>query len=91
MAADLGQGDIVGPGADRVGDDAHGTHNVATLNEWAERWVPVSLAAARQLQPLWSQPAERVIRFEDSLDRAKERLRGVLSDLRLNEPKELQS
>jgi propane 2-monooxygenase small subunit len=70
-------------------DETHGAHNVETLDTWTARWLPVGLAAARHLQPLWSQPAERVIRFEDSLDRACERLRGVLADLRLSEPKEL--
>ncbi len=69
-----------------VTDEKHGAQNIETLQQWADRWLPVSLAAARQLQPLWSQPAERVIRFEDSLERARERLRGVLADLRLNDP-----
>ena len=41
------------------------------------------------LQPLWSQPDVKPPRFEDGLDRAKSRFSGILSELGLNEPKEL--
>ena len=40
-------------------------------------------------QPLWSQPDAKPPRFEDGLDRAKSRFSGILSDLSLNDPKEL--
>jgi len=51
--------------------------------------VPRALAAARTLQPLWSQPDARPPRFEDSLDRAKNRFAGIVSELGLETPKEL--
>jgi len=41
------------------------------------------------MQPLWSQPDHRPPRFEDSLDHAKNRFAGILSDLGLEAPKEL--
>ncbi|GAA3714332.1 aromatic/alkene monooxygenase hydroxylase subunit beta [Streptomyces tremellae] len=66
-----------------VEDETHGAANRALLQEWLERWVPVSLEAARRLQPLWSQPEEKVLRFEDSLDRAKEREVALLAGLGL--------
>ncbi|MEU3980863.1 aromatic/alkene monooxygenase hydroxylase subunit beta [Streptomyces sp. NPDC026672] len=69
-----------------LGDDTHGAANRAVAQEWAERWVPVSLDAARRLQPLWSQPGEKPIRFEDSLDRAKERFGRLIGDLGLAAP-----
>ncbi|WP_219467334.1 aromatic/alkene monooxygenase hydroxylase subunit beta [Nonomuraea rhizosphaerae] len=71
-------------------DEKHGRANAEVAGEWLARWTPVSLAAVRRLQPIWSQPPERVLSFEDSLDRAKERFRGLLSDLGLDEPKELE-
>jgi propane monooxygenase small subunit len=51
--------------------------------------VPVSVAAARELQPVWSQVSEKVVNFEDSLDRAKLRFGDILDDLDLKSPKEL--
>ena len=59
------------------------------INGWLADWVPKCLAAARKLQPLWSQPDAKPPRFEDGLDRAKNRFCGILSDLDLPTPKEL--
>jgi len=52
-------------------------------------WVPQAISAARRLQPVWSQPEAKPPRFEDSLDAAKSRFSGILSDLHLEAPKEL--
>lgn len=70
-------------------DKEFATHNVATMGRWLSDWVPRCLLAARDLQPLWSQPDFKPPRFEDSLDRAKNRFRGILAELSLPEPKEL--
>jgi propane 2-monooxygenase small subunit len=51
--------------------------------------VPVSLEAAHQLQPIWSQVAEKHVRFDDSLARSKSRLADLLEDLTLDTPKEI--
>jgi propane monooxygenase small subunit len=64
-------------------------HNKALLQQWLSAWVPRAIAAARTLQPLWSQPDAKPARFEDGLDAAKHRFRGILSDLGLETPKEL--
>ena len=58
-------------------------------DQWLATWVPRAIAAARALQPLWSQPDFKPPRFEDGLDRAKSRFSGIVSDLGLAEPKEL--
>ena len=63
--------------------------NKAHLQEWLSAWVPRAIAAARTLQPLWSQPDAKPPRFEDGLDAAKHRFRGILADLALETPKEL--
>jgi propane monooxygenase small subunit len=72
-----------------VTDREFAAHNRGLMQDWLSRWVPRCLAAARTMQPLWSQPDARPPRFEDSLDRAKNRFAGILSDLGLDAPKEL--
>ena len=64
-------------------------HNKTYLNEWLGLWVPRAIAAARKLQPLWSQPDAKPPRFEDGLDAAKNRFAGIVSALSLDVPKEL--
>ena len=55
------------------------------MQSWLDNWGPVaSLKAARGLQPIWSQPGEKVIRFEDSLEHARHRLSERLEELHLN-------
>lgn len=70
-------------------DPEHGADNRAVMEGWLERWVPLSIAAARGLQPIWSQVSEKVITFDDSLNRARTRLTGLLEELGLNYAKEL--
>ncbi|MEU7876298.1 toluene hydroxylase [Dactylosporangium sp. NPDC049140] len=64
-------------------------HNRGLIGQWLANWVPRCIAAARALQPLWSQPDAKPPRFEDALDRAKSRFAGILTDLGLPTPKEL--
>jgi propane 2-monooxygenase small subunit len=64
-------------------------HNKALMQGWLSHWVPQALEAARQMQPLWSQPDAKPPRFEDSLDRAKNRFAGICRDLGLATPEEL--
>jgi propane monooxygenase small subunit len=59
------------------------------MQQWVDEWVPVSLDAAHQLQPIWSQTSEKVVRFEDSLERSKSRAVDLLEDLTLDIPKEI--
>jgi propane monooxygenase small subunit len=73
----------------RVSDREFAEHNKEIMNGWLSNWVPQCLEAARTLQPLWSQPDFKPPRFEDALDRAKNRFTGILSELGLDTPKEL--
>jgi propane monooxygenase small subunit len=67
-----------------LSDDAqHSAENRATMQSWLDTWTPVSAAAARALQPIWSQPGEKVIRFEESLEHARRRFEDVVGDLNL--------
>jgi len=63
--------------------------NKQIMQQWLSAWVPRAIAAARTLQPLWSQPEAKPPRFEDGLDQAKSRFTGILADLGLPTPKEL--
>ena len=47
--------------------------------------------AARQLQPIWSQLSEKVVRFEDSFERSRGRFESLLDDLGLETPKEVKA
>jgi len=64
-------------------------HNNRTMNGWLANWVGLTIPAARALQPLWSQPDSKPMRFEDALDRVKSRFAGIVEDLGLELPKEL--
>jgi propane 2-monooxygenase small subunit len=70
-------------------DKEFADYNRDILHKWLSTWVPRALVAVRELQPLWSQPDAKPPRFEDGLDRAKNRFSGILSELRLRDPKEL--
>jgi propane 2-monooxygenase small subunit len=70
-------------------DKEFANHNKQLLSEWLSLWTERCLAAARKLQPLWSQPDSKPPRFEDGLDRAKNRFAAILAEINLNAPKEL--
>ncbi len=72
-----------------VRDATHGEQNRATMQEWLARWTPMSVEAAHQLQPIWSQLSEKVVRFEDSFERSRQRFQDLLDDLTLQTPQEV--
>jgi len=66
-------------------DDAeHGAANKETLAGWLSHWNEAAENAARNLQPIWSQISEKVVRFEDSLDRSRQRQQSLLDDIGLS-------
>jgi propane 2-monooxygenase small subunit len=72
-------------------DEEHGEHNQGTLAEWLSRWIPLSLAAARALEPIWSEPGQAPVTFEQALQRARDRVQGVLGEFNIATPKELEA
>ena len=79
----LHEGDV------RAADQRQGVRRPQQGSSWragCRTGCPQCLAAARELQPLWSQPDAKPPRFEDGLDRAKSRFSGILSDLGLQRP-----
>src|ERR1700733_9016610 len=65
-------------------DDQFGEENRRTMQGGLSEWAPKSLAAARTLQPIWSQPGEKVIRFEESAEHARTRFDERLTELNLD-------
>ena len=64
-------------------------HNKAIMDAGCPTWTPRCITAARELQPLWSQPDAKPPRFEDGLDRVKNRFAGILPTSTCTTPKEL--
>jgi propane 2-monooxygenase small subunit len=73
-----------------VEDPQYGAENKRIMGEWLAHWTPYSVTGARQLQPIWSQPKQKVLRFEDAYERSKHRFESILSKLGLELPKEVQ-
>ena len=74
---------------DFLGDETHGEANKRTMQEWLAEWAPYSVQAARGLEPIWSEPEVQPVSFEDSFGRVRSRFEGLLSDLQLELPQEV--
>jgi propane monooxygenase small subunit len=72
-----------------LNDPEYAGENRAKLQRWLDVWAPRSIEAGRQLQPVWSQVSEKVVTFEESLERTKARFSELVSGLGLESPKEL--
>jgi propane monooxygenase small subunit len=72
-------------------DTDHGEANRAIMQTWLEKWVPLSTRAAKELQPIWSQPAERTVTFADSFSAATQEFTQLITELGLSSPKEQSS
>jgi len=65
-----------------LADDAtYADTNRETMNAWLGTYVAKALDAAHNLQPIWSQPSEKSVRFEDSLDRSQQHFESLLSNI----------
>ncbi|MDQ6660587.1 MAG: aromatic/alkene monooxygenase hydroxylase subunit beta [Chloroflexota bacterium] len=71
-------------------DPKYGAENKRIMGEWLAHWTPYSVAAARKLQPIWSQPKIKVVRFEEAYERAKHRFESILERIGVELPKEVQ-
>lgn len=74
---------------DMLEDEVHGEDNRKLMQEWLERWVPYSLAAARGLEPIWSEPEVTPVQFEQSFERCRSRFEELISELGLRVPEEV--
>lgn len=67
-----------------VRDTEYGAANQELIGGWLAKWVPAALEAANALQPIWSQPAEKVLTYAESLAAAKDKFNQVLAELDLD-------
>jgi propane monooxygenase small subunit len=74
---------------DMLEDEVHGEENRQLMQEWLARWVPYSMAAARGLDPIWSEPEVQPVSFDESFRKVKSRFEDILSDLGLKVPEEV--
>jgi propane 2-monooxygenase small subunit len=72
-------------------DPTHGTHNISLFNKWLIKHADLALDAANHLQPIWSQPRVKVATFSDALGHAKNRMKGIATELGLLVPTNLAS
>ncbi|MGX7727959.1 aromatic/alkene monooxygenase hydroxylase subunit beta [Rhodococcus sp. 2H158] len=70
-------------------DEQFGESNRELFGTWLATWVPRCLDAARALQPIWSQPADKAVTFASSLEAAEAKFRSLLEDIGLDNAKEL--
>jgi propane monooxygenase small subunit len=70
-------------------DPEHGKHNIGLFNAWLNTHAKLALDAANQLQPIWSQPRVKVASFADALASAKNRIKGIATELGLTVPASL--
>ena len=72
-------------------DESNGTQNGTVMQGWLDQWATEAMDAARHLQPIWSQISEKVVRFEDSLERSRGRLQSMADEIGLETPKEVKA
>ena len=70
-------------------DATHAAQNQQIMQEWLRKYVPLSINAARGLQPIWSQPLSKPVTFENSLERSKTHFRSIVEGLKLRIPEEV--
>jgi propane monooxygenase small subunit len=70
-------------------DQKYGAENKKLFSRWLAEPIAWSLRAARSLASIWSEPEHSPVSFEDTLSRARERVRELLGELDIPTPKEL--
>ena len=73
-----------------LSDPKESGHNREVAGSWLEKYFPLVVEAAQQLQPIWSQPRVKVGSFADAYAWAENRVGSILSQIGLNLPKGVQ-
>ena len=71
---------------DMLEDEEYGDENRQLMQEWLEEWVPYSMAAAKGLESIWSEPEHQPVSFEESFEKVQNRFEEILSELGLQVP-----
>jgi propane 2-monooxygenase small subunit len=70
-------------------DEQYAEENRELFSRWLAEPIALSLRAARSLEAIWTQAEHIPVSFEETLARARERVRGILGELNIPTPKEL--
>jgi len=73
-----------------LSDPKESGHNREVAGSWLEKYFPLVVGAAQQLQLIWSQPRVKVGSFADAYASAENRVGSILSQIGLNLPKGMQ-
>ena len=72
-----------------VSDTAHSKHNTALFNGWLEKYGDLAVKAAKNLQPIWSMPHNKVAQFSDAYANAVARMQNIATQVGLKLPKSI--
>ena len=70
-------------------DPQYAAHNKVLFEHWARKHVALATKAVQNLQPIWSQPTAKAVRFADSLEAGKVRLKKIASEIGFDLPAEI--
>ena len=65
-------------------DEQHAQGNRALFEGWLAKHGTIAMEAARQLQPIWSQPRVKIAQFTDALEQSHHRLQAIGSEIGLD-------
>lgn len=72
-----------------VSDPAHSAHNTALFNGWLEKYGDLAVKAAKNLQPIWSLPHNKMAQFSDAYVNAVARIQNIATQVGLKLPKSI--
>jgi propane monooxygenase small subunit len=70
-------------------DAEHAAHNQGVFNGWMAKHGELALEAAKNLQPIWSQPRVKAAGFADALATAKNRIKAISTEVGVRTPASL--
>ena len=72
-----------------VSDPAHAKHNTALFNTWLAKYGDLAVNAAKNLQPIWSMPHNKVAQFSEAYANAVARMQNIATQIGLKLPKSI--
>jgi len=70
-------------------DSEFAAHNQGVFNGWMAKHGELALEAAKNLQPIWSQPRVKTANFADALATAKNRIKVITTEVGIRAPASL--
>jgi len=72
-----------------VSDGTHSAHNTGLFNGWLKTYGDLAVHAAKNLQPIWSLPHNKVAQFDPAFASAVDRMQGIANQLGLSLPESI--